>query len=71
MNIYHYDNKTKECLYESIADADPMATKNKGKFVPLIPAYSTLLAPPATTTNQVACFIDGNWVIKPDYKLQT
>ncbi|OLA94794.1 MAG: hypothetical protein BHW64_01935 [Candidatus Melainabacteria bacterium LEY3_CP_29_8] len=63
MNIYYYDNKTKEYLYKSIADADPMATKLNGKFIPLIPAYSTLLAPPVTTTNQVACFIDGNWVV--------
>lgn len=68
MNVYHYDKETKEYLYKSIADADPVATKLKGEFVPLIPAYSTLLTPPDTTLNQVACFVDNNWMVTTDYR---
>lgn len=68
MNIYHYDRNTKEYLFTGIADADPAATKLKGEFVPLVCANATLIEPPETTKNQVACFINETWIIKPDYR---
>lgn len=68
MNIYHYDRNTKEYLFTGIADANPLETKLKGEFVPLVPANATLIEPPETTKNQVACFINETWIIKPDYR---
>lgn len=68
MNIYHYDKQAKEYLYTSIAEKDPAETKLKGEFVPLVPANATLTKPPETNENQVACFINENWVIMSDYR---
>ncbi len=68
MNIYHYDPMTKEYLKSTTAEADPMETKLKGEFVPLIPAYATLTAPPAFGNNQTAVFENNEWSIKSDYR---
>lgn len=68
MNIYSYDKYTKAYLYTGIADADPEATKLEGKFVPLLPAYSTLIAPPEYGEYQIPVFENGSWAIKADYR---
>lgn len=68
MNIHHYDPKTFEYLKSTTAEADPMETKLKGEFVPLIPAYATLTAPPVFGNNQIAVFENNEWSIKPDYR---
>lgn len=69
MNIYNYDEKTKEYLSTTIAEADPEETKLKGKFVPLVPANATLIEVPEYGENEIPVFENENWVIKPDYRI--
>ena len=69
MNLYNYDKNTKEYLSTTIASADPMETKIKGEFVPLVPAYATLLEPPKTDKNEVAIFNGKVWEIKKDFRV--
>lgn len=69
MNLYNYDKNTKEYLSTTIASADPMETKIKGEFVPLVPAYATLLKPPKTGENEVAIFNGEAWEIKKDFRV--
>lgn len=69
MNIYHYDEKTKEFLNAAKAEANPEETRIQGKFVPLVPANSTLIAPPEyNIENQIPVFENREWVIKSDYR---
>ena len=68
MYIYHYSRTTGEYLSKSIADADPVETKKQGKFVPLIPAYATLLEPPETEENETPVFTNGVWSLTADYR---
>ena len=69
MNLYNYDKNTKEYLSTTLASADPMETKIKGEFVPLVPAYSTLMEPPKTDKNEVAIFNGEAWEIKKDFRV--
>lgn len=68
MLIYNYDKTTHEYLSTQNVDADPMATKRQGKFVPLLPANSTLIEPPNYTENQIPVFENGQWIVKADYR---
>ena len=68
MNIYYYDSKTGEYLSTGECEADPQETKDKGYFVPLVPAYATLLPPGEYEDDEVAVFQDNSWVIKTDYR---
>lgn len=68
MNIYHYDDYHKAYTHSSTAEADPEATRLKGKFVPLIPANATLTPPPPTENLQAAVFKNGAWQVVPDYR---
>ena len=69
MNLYNYDENTKEYLYTSVAEADPEETKIQGKFIPLIPANCTEIPIPTyNSDNQIPIFENDNWVIKPDYR---
>lgn len=68
MFIYHYDEFTKEYLYKSEAEADPAETELQGKFIPLVPAYATLLEPPIFQENETPVLENNEWVIKPDYR---
>lgn len=69
MNLYNFDPNTKEYLSTTLASADPMETKIKGEFVPLVPAYATLLEPPTTGENEVAIFNGKVWEIKKDFRV--
>lgn len=70
MKIYFYDKDTKEYLDFAQADKDPAASKRTGNFVPLIPAYATLIKPPVILNNQIQVFnTDKNeWEIFSDYR---
>ena len=69
MNLYNYDENTKEYLYTSVAEADPEETKIQGKFIPLIPANCTEIPIPTyNSDNQIPIFENDNWVIKSDYR---
>ena len=69
MNLYNYDKNTKEYLSTTIASADPMETKIKGEFVPLVPACATVIEPPKTGENEVAIFNGKVWEIKKDFRV--
>lgn len=69
MNLYNFDPNTKEYLMTTIASADPMETKIRGEFVPLVPACATLLEPPTTGENEVAIFNGKVWEIKKDFRV--
>ena len=69
MYIYNFDENTKEYLSIGVAEADPEETKNKGEFVPLIPANATLKEIPSyNQENQIPVFENDNWVVKSDYR---
>lgn len=69
MNLYNYDKNTKEYLSTTLASADPMETKIKGEFVPLVPACATVIEPPKTGENEVAIFNGKVWEIKKDFRV--
>lgn len=69
MNLYNYDKNTKEYLSTTLASADPMETKIRGEFVPLVPACATLIEPPKTGENEVAIFNGKAWEIKKDFRV--
>ncbi len=69
MNLYNFDPNTKEYLMTTIASADPMETKIKGEFIPLVPAYATLVEPPKTGEGEVAIFNGESWEIKKDFRV--
>ena len=69
MNLYNYDKNTKEYLSTTLASADPMETKIRGEFVPLIPACATVIEPPKTGENEVAIFNGKVWEIKKDFRV--
>lgn len=69
MNLYNYDKNTKEYLSTTLASADPLETKIKGEFVPLVPACATVIEPPKTGENEVAIFNGKVWEIKKDFRV--
>ena len=69
MKIYNYDKETKAYLNSIEAYEDPEASRRQGKFIPMMPANSTLLAPPDyDPQNQIPVFENSQWVIKADYR---
>ena len=69
MNLYNYDKNTKEYLSTTLASADPMETKIRGEFVPLVPACATVIEPPKTGENEVAIFNGKVWEIKKNFRV--
>ena len=61
--VYGYDRNTKE--YTGTQSA-PDSPREPGVY--LIPANSTELEPPAAGEHQAACFVDGAWLLKADYR---
>lgn len=69
MDIYNYNNITKEFTGITKADADPEETRIKGGFVPLVPAYATLKeVPEYNKDNQIPVFENNEWIVKADYR---
>lgn len=68
--IYNYNN---DGIFtgNSKAKLDPRATKRKGKSVYALPANATFKKPPETKENEVSVFVNGEWVIKPDFRGQS
>lgn len=63
MKIFNYHPETHEYTGDSQADASPLEPD-----VFLMPSYSTPIEPPATLEIEVAVFIDGQWLVKPDWR---
>ena len=70
--IYNYDFETKEYLSKQIADRDNAASEEAQEFVPLVPAYATLVKPSQTQDNQVNIFNEeqNKWIKTNDYRGQ-
>lgn len=68
MLIYYYDENTNEYLYSETADSDPEESKIQNKFIPLVPKFATLIAPPDVSDNQIPVFNGTEWDIKADYR---
>ena len=65
MKIYNYNPVTGEYISEGLADGSPL---EPGIY--LVPAYATEIQPPETGDNEVACFENESWIVKPDYRGQ-
>ena len=65
MLIYKYSEKTKEFITSKEARQDPKNSDNH-----LIPAHSTVVAPPTVKENEVATFneVTGVWSIESDHR---
>ena len=72
MKIYHYDPATGAYAGQGEAAPDPeelrLSREKAGREVEpekwLVPAYSTLVAPPKARAGQVAVFASGAWALK-------
>lgn len=64
-HCYNYHPETGEFISTSLCDVDPL---NKGRF--LTPAHTTLKQPPEMKKNEVAVYLDGEWVVKSDFRGQ-
>lgn len=62
MKIYLFDINTKRYIKESEAIYNPVNPTN-----PHIPAYGTVISPPAFGECEAPYFINGEWIIKPCY----
>ena len=77
--LYNVNSKTLEYLPDQdIAEADmqlnPMYDpETHAEFEKWLynPRTSTLIPPPETGPDQTACFINGAWIVKADYRGQT
>ena len=63
MEAYIYDEITKEFLYETIVQENPLQKEEW-----LMPNNSTLLIPPFKEEGMAVCFIDDRWVLKTDHR---
>lgn len=69
MLVYHYSRFTKEYVSQSEADSDPAETEKQGHFVPLVPAYATLLEVPSYSSyDEIPVFETNKWVVKDDFR---
>jgi hypothetical protein len=60
--IYHYSIVTGEYLNSSPDKFDPISQD------PVYPAFSVATAPPSAAQNEVACYLNGEWKLVPDYR---
>lgn len=68
MQIYIFDNNTKEYLYEKPANLDPKETQIQGKDVYLVPPYATTKTPLPAQENKSQIFINDNWQYIDDFR---
>ena len=68
MELYIYNEITKEYIETIEAYIDPEESKIAGKEVYMYPANSTDVKPPVACDNEIVLFENDNWVIKPDYR---
>ena len=55
-NIYKYSSRTNEFIGSEVAEKDPAESIKQRKFIPLVPAYSTLLKPPEVEENKIQVY---------------
>lgn len=62
MLVYHYDEETKEFLYEEEAHLDPLETLAKGKNIYLLPANATFKKPCNPKEGFKIIFNGNDWI---------
>lgn len=68
MLVYHYDEETKEFLYEEEASIDPLETGLKGENVYLLPANATFEKPLEKQDYKAVVFNGETWEYIEDYR---
>lgn len=63
ITVYTYDENTKEFLYTQLGQMNPISKTDY-----LMPANSTIVAPPVCSESQAQVFENGEWVIKTDHR---
>lgn len=66
MNVYKYDELTKEYTGVETAQLDPLESKAQGKDIYLLPANATFTAPLVPQGNYVPVWNDTMWEYKED-----
>lgn len=66
MQVYHYDEETKEFLYEEEAFIDPLETELKGENVYLLPANATFEKPLEKEEGKAVVFDGDTWQLVDD-----
>jgi len=69
--IYSYDAASGEYTSEYDAQIDPLETEKSGKNIYLIPAFSTMDAPPAAQADKVSVRVGESWNAKEDHRGKT
>lgn len=68
MQIYRFDSRTREFMYEEKAALDPLETEQRGELVWLIPANATLSAPPEDKNGFARCWTGEKWEYVEDHR---
>lgn len=66
-DVFLYDPET--CLFAAVYPAQLSPEDSPGTY--LAPVCSTDIVPPAAGIEQVAQFVNGNWILIPDFRGQT
>ena len=66
MNVYKYNEKTKEYTGVETAQLDPLESKAQGKEIYLLPANATFIAPLVTQDGYVPVWGGNAWEYKED-----
>ena len=68
MELFIYDNKTKEYRGKEKQFLDPVESKKSGKDVYIKTTNSTSLTPPTTLKNETSIFENEKWLKVPDFR---
>lgn len=68
MKTYKFDRETKEFLYAEEAFLDPLETEQQGQPVYLLPADSTITAPPEAKPGYAVCWNGEKWEYVEDHR---
>lgn len=68
MLVYNYDKNTKEYRFSNKAEKNPEESYKSGKFIPLVPAYATLVEPLIDKKGFAVVFNDDAWVYVEDHR---
>lgn len=63
VKIYHYHAKTKEYLYESFSDKNPLNPDE-----PIIPAFATTIQPLEIKSGKAIVWVGNKWEYKEDHR---
>lgn len=68
MLIYNYDKDTKEYTFSSEAEKNPEESYKSGEFIPLVPAFATLVKPLRNKKGFAIVFQNDVWEYAEDHR---